>query len=238
MSIAENVARVRNRIEATARRAGRAPNQITLMAVTKTFPPEQICEAYDAGLRVFGENRIQECAGKIDALRDLRNAEWHMIGHLQTNKATQAAELFGHVDSLDSARLAHKLNAAAAALGKRIPVLIEINVGGEAAKSGVAPNSAELEELLRAAPELPSLEFSGLLTVPPYAEDPEKSRPHFREMRELFKQIASRNLVGVGMEILSMGMSHDFEVAIEEGATCVRLGTAIFGARPAFRSKL
>jgi len=238
MSIAENVARVRERIEAAAHRAGRSPDLITLMAVTKTFSAEQILEAYDAGLRVFGENRIQEFAGKVDALRDLRNAEWHMIGHLQTNKATQATELFGHVDSLDSARLARKLNAAAAKLGKRIPVLIEINVGGEAAKSGVAPNSAELEELLRVAPELQSLEFRGLLTVPPYADDPEKSRPHFRKMQELFEQIASRNLVGVGMEILSMGMSHDVEVAMEEGATCIRVGTAIFGARPAFRVKL
>ncbi|MCU1268950.1 MAG: hypothetical protein JWN74_244 [Acidobacteriaceae bacterium] len=208
------------------------------MGVTKTVAPQQIREAYDAGLRIFGENRVQEFATKAEAVRDLTEAEWHMIGHLQTNKAAKAAELFAHVDSVDSLRLAQKLNAAAAELGKKLPVLIEINIAGEAAKSGLAPDSAGLEELLKAASELSSLDIRGLMTVPPYHDEPEQSRPHFRKMREIFQKIASRQLPAVGMEVLSMGMSHDFEVAIEEGATCVRVGTAIFGDRPPLRSKV
>jgi pyridoxal phosphate enzyme (YggS family) len=231
MSIAENAARVQKGISAAALRSGGKPEAITLVAVTKTFPPEQIRAAYDAGLRVFGENRIQEFAGKVGALGDLNSAEWHMIGHLQTNKATQAAELFSHIDSVDSVRLARKLNFAASDLGKKLSVLIEINIGGEAAKSGVAPDSAELEDLLKAAPDLTSLAFRGLMAVPPYSDDQEQSRRYFRRMRELSNQIAHRELPAVHMEVLSMGMSHDYEVAIEEGANCVRLGTAIFGAR-------
>jgi pyridoxal phosphate enzyme (YggS family) len=231
MPFAENIARVQERICAAAVRSARKPEEVTLMAVSKTFPPEQIHAAYAVGLRVFGENRIQEFAGKTAALRDLRDAEWHMIGHLQTNKATQAAELFSHVDSVDSIRLARRLNSAASELDKKISVLIEINIGGEAVKSGVAPDSSELEDLLKASPDLVFLDFRGLMTVPPYADDPEQSRPHFRKMRELFNQIASVKLPAVRMEVLSMGMSHDYEVAIEEGSTCVRIGTAIFGPR-------
>jgi len=232
MLLNEKIARVRERIAAAALRSGRRPEVITLMAVTKTFPPEQIRQAYDAGIRVFGENRVQEFAGKSEAVRDLSIAEWHMIGHLQSNKAAKAVELFGCVDSLDSVRLARKLNDAAAQLNKRIPILIEINVGGEVVKSGAPPGSQELQNLLEAAPELPSLEFRGLMTVPPYSADPEESRTYFRKMRELFEQIDRRELASVNMETLSMGMSHDFEIAIEEGATCVRVGTAIFGERP------
>ena len=231
MSLADNMARVQDRIAAAALRSGRKPEGVTLMAVSKTFPPEQIRAAYYAGLRVFGENRVQEFAEKIAALRDLRDAEWHMIGHLQTNKAAQAAELFSHIDSVDSVRLARKLNSAASNLGKTLSVLIEINIGGEAAKSGVAPNSAELENLLNAAPELPSLDFRGLMTVPPFSDDPEQSRSYFRKMCELFNYIAGRRLPSVRMKVLSMGMSDDYEVAVEESATCVRIGTAIFGAR-------
>jgi hypothetical protein len=232
MPLAEDILRAQERIATAAIRSGRKPETITLVAVTKTVPPERLREAYDAGLRVFGENRIQEFAGKIDALHDLSDAEWHMIGHLQTNKATKAVELFRHIDSVDSVRLAHKLNDAATEVRKRVSVLIEINIGGENAKSGVAPDSAELQELLDSASELTALEFHGLMTVPPYNEDPERSRPYFRQMRELFDQLASRNIPAVRMEVLSMGMSHDFEVAIEEGSTCVRIGTAIFGERP------
>jgi PLP dependent protein len=236
--IAENISSLRNRINTSARRAHRNPEEIILMGVTKTVPPQQIREAYDAGLRIFGENRVQEFATKAEALRDLHDAVWHMIGHLQTNKAAKSAELFAHVDSVDSLRLAQKLNSAAAELGKKLPVLIEINIAGEAAKSGVAPDSAALEELLKAAPELSSLDIHGLMTVPPYHDEPERSRPYFRRMRALFGQIASRRLQAVRMEVLSMGMSHDFEIAIEEGATCVRVGTAIFGVRPPLRSKI
>jgi pyridoxal phosphate enzyme (YggS family) len=232
MSIAENLARVRERIEAAARRAARRSEDVALMAVSKTFPAERIREAYDAGLRLFGENRVQEFSGKRDSLRDLATIEWHLIGHLQTNKAAKAVEVFGAVDSVDSLRLAQKLNASAQQLGKKIKVLIEINVGGEAAKSGVAPHSQELEEVLLAAPELMQIEFRGLMTVPPFADDPREARPHFRKLRELCDQIATRRLPAIDMRTLSMGMSHDFEVAIEEGSTCVRVGTAIFGERP------
>jgi PLP dependent protein len=231
MSIFENLAGVRERINRAARRAGRAPEEIALMAVSKTQPAEHIREAYGAGQRLFGENRVQEFAGKADALRDLRDAEWHMIGHLQTNKAAKTVELFRGVDSIDSLKLAEKLDASAHALGRKLDVLIEINVGGETAKSGVAPNSPALEELLIAAPKLEALWFRGLMTVPPFTDDPQDARPYFRKLRELRDAVEARRLPSVAMDELSMGMSHDFEVAIEEGSTCVRVGTAIFGTR-------
>jgi pyridoxal phosphate enzyme (YggS family) len=232
MSIAANILSIQQRIKAAAPGAGRNPIEITLMGVTKTQPPERIREAYEAGLRIFGENRVQEFAGKAEALRDLKDAEWHMIGHLQNNKAARAAELFRAVGSVDSLKLAVKLNAAAHALGKKLEVLIEINVAGEAAKSGVAPDDSwELEHLLLAAPGFGALTYRGLMTVPPFTEDREGARPYFRKLRELRDKIAARKLPGIAMDELSMGMSHDFEVAIEEGSTCVRVGTAIFGER-------
>src|SRR5271166_1764814 len=231
MSIAESIAVVLGRVEAAARRAERSADDIVLMGVTKTQPPERIREAYAAGLRVFGENRVQEFAGKAGTLPDLPEAEWHMIGHLQTNKAGKAAELFGAVDSIDSVKLAEKLDASARSLGKKVSVLIEINVGGEAAKSGVAADSREFEELLAAGPRFEALEFRGLMSVPPFTDDPEGARPFFFKLRELRDAIAARKLPAIGMDVLSMGMSHDFEVAIEEGSTCVRVGTAIFGER-------
>jgi pyridoxal phosphate enzyme (YggS family) len=231
MSVSDNVAAVRERINAAVRRAGRNAEEIALMAVSKTHPPETIREAYEAGLRIFGENRIQEFAGKVDALLDLREAEWHLIGHLQTNKAAKAVDLFRAVDSVDSLKLAEKLDATARKLGKNLAVLIEINVGGETAKSGVASESAALEELLLAAPQLESLQFCGLMTVPPFTDDPEGARLSFRKLRGLRDTIAARRLPGISMDQLSMGMSHDFEIAIEEGSTCVRVGTAIFGRR-------
>jgi pyridoxal phosphate enzyme (YggS family) len=234
MSIAENIARVEERIHSAARGVHRQPEEIKLMGVTKTVRPEGIREAYGAGLRSFGENRVQEFAGKAPFLRDLDQAEWHMIGHLQTNKVLKATELFSHIDSIDSLRLAQKLNSIRAP--ERKIVLLEINIGNEEAKSGIRPDSEELQELLDAAPELSFLEFRGLMTVPPYQDDPEQSRPYFRRMRALFEQIAGREARNVRMEILSMGMSHDFEIAIQEGSTCVRLGTAIFGERPIGRS--
>src|SRR5579863_6751690 len=230
MSIANNLAEVRERIATAAHRAGRQAGEIALMAVSKTFPAERIREAYDAGVRLFGENRVQEFASKVDSLRDLRDAEFHLIGHLQSNKAAKAVELFAAVDSVDSLRLAQKLNASAQQFAKKLKVLIEINVGGEAAKSGVAPDSRELEELLSAAPELEQLEFRGLMTIPPFTDDLQEARPYFRKLLDLRDQIA-RRLPAADMRKLSMGMSHDFEVAIEEGATCVRVGTAIFGER-------
>ncbi len=222
---------VRERTESAARRAGRVPKEIALLAVTKTVEPARIRAAYEAGLRVFGENRVQEFAGKAAALADLVDTKWHMIGHLQTNKASRAAELFAVVDSIDSLKLAEKLNAAAENLGKKLAVLIEINVGGEAAKSGLGLDSPEIEEILRAAPRLGSLLFQGLMTVPPFTDDPQGARPYFQKLRGLRDAIARRRLPSVSMNVLSMGMSHDFEVAIEEGSTCVRVGTAIFGER-------
>jgi pyridoxal phosphate enzyme (YggS family) len=231
MSISDNIAVVRERIAVTARRAGRKADEITLMAVSKTFPPESICEAYTGGLRIFGENRVQEFGGKIDSLRDLTDARWHLIGHLQSNKANKAVELFSAIDSVDSLKLAERLNTAARTLGKKLEVLIEINIGGEEAKSGVAPNSPDLEDLVQAAPRLESLTIQGLMTVPPFFEDPELARPYFRQLRQLRDQIAARGLPSIEMSVLSMGMSHDFEVAIAEGSTCVRVGTAIFGSR-------
>jgi len=205
------------------------------MAVSKTFPPESIRQAYAAGIRVFGENRVQEFDGKAGALRDLSDAEWHLIGHLQSNKAARAATLFNAIDSVDSLKLAEKLNAAAQATGKILPVLIEINVGGEEAKSGIAPrsqeSSTELDEILLAAPRWKNLSIRGLMTIPPYIEDPEGARPYFRQLRQIRDAIAKRNQPAIAMDVLSMGMSHDFEVAIEEGSTCARVGTAIFGKR-------
>ncbi len=231
VSIAENISLIRERIAAAARRAGRQPEEVALMAVSKTFGPADIHEAYAAGLRLFGESRVQEFEGKIAALRDLPDAEWHMIGHLQANKAAKAAELFAAVDSVDSLRLARRLNASAQQFGKKLAVLIEINVGGEAAKSGVDLGSPALDEILHGAPELEHLEIRGLMTVPPFADDPQSARPYFRKLRQLQRGIAARHLPRVDMSVLSMGMSHDFEIAIEEGATCVRVGTGIFGKR-------
>jgi PLP dependent protein len=237
MSIAQNIAVVRSRIAAAARRAGRRPEAIALMAVSKTVTPAAIREAYEAGLRLFGESRVQELARKAEALRDLPDAEWHMIGHLQANKSHKAAELFAAVDSIDSLRLAERLNLSASHLGKKVAVLLEINVGGEVAKSGMARRSPELDEILRAAPAFENLEVRGLMTVPPFTDDRNGARPYFRELRELQselrRKIATLGLPGVEMNQLSMGMSHDFEVAIEEGSTCVRVGTAIFGERTA-----
>jgi len=229
--IVENLAAVRERIAAAGRRAARDVSDIALMAVSKTQPVGRIREAYDAGQRLFGENRVQELDRKIDALRDLPDAEWHMIGHLQTNKATRTVELFRAVDSIDSLKLAQKLDVAARLLGRKLDVLIEINVGGEATKSGLAPDSPALEELLIAAPGLEALIFRGLMTVPPFTENPEGARPYFRLLRALRDTIAARKFPAIAMDELSMGMSHDFEIAIDEGSTCIRVGTAIFGER-------
>jgi pyridoxal phosphate enzyme (YggS family) len=247
MSVAANLGAISERISRAAQRCGRNPDDIRLMAVTKTQPPERIIEAYRAGQRLFGENRVQEFADKQPALAQLADAEkrgsptrpavgivglqFHMIGHLQSNKAGKAAELFCAVDSLDSFKLADRLNAAGEKLSRTLEALIEINVGGELAKSGIAPDSPGLEQILAAAPTWPYLRIHGLMTVPPFTEDPEGARPYFRRLRELRDRIAARQLPSVKMNLLSMGMSHDFEVAIEEGSTCVRIGTAIFGTR-------
>jgi pyridoxal phosphate enzyme (YggS family) len=232
--IAENIARTRERIHTAAVRAERESNQITLMAVSKTFPATAIREAYAAGLRIFGENRVQEFASKENDARTLQGTRFHLIGHLQSNKAGKAVELFDGVDSVDSFRVADKLNSAAKEFGKSLDVLLEVNIGNEGAKSGLPPgvHDAEFQRLLAEAPKFANLNIRGLMCIPPHTDDPNGARPYFRRMRELRDSIAALKIPNVEMTTLSMGMSHDFEVAIEEGSTCVRLGTAIFGERP------
>jgi PLP dependent protein len=225
-SIAANLACIRERIARAAERAGRRTDEITLVAVSKTFPTEAIRAACELGLREFGENRVQEFEAKQPKLADL-DAAWRLIGHLQSNKAKRAAQLFNRVDSVDSLALAQKLDLAADDLEKRLPVLIEVHLGGEATKSGVA--ETDLAALADNISTLAHLELCGLMTVPPYSEDAERVRPYFRKLRELRQELSRRP--GPPLPVLSMGMSHDFEVAIEEGATEIRLGTALFGSR-------
>ncbi|MGC9293124.1 MAG: YggS family pyridoxal phosphate-dependent enzyme [Acidobacteriaceae bacterium] len=238
MSIAENIARVQEQIAAACRRAGRAAHDVQLMAVTKTHPPERILEAHAAGLRLFGENRVQELAGKQAVLAAAGTfsgpvpASFHMIGPLQSNKVMRAMQLVDAVDAVDSQRLAERLEQAAAAAGRLLPVLLEIKLSPEASKHGLAPDGPELAALLEQAPEWPHLKICGLMTVPPFAEDLEESRPYFRRLRQLRGVLAQKH-PHLALEQLSMGMSHDFPVAIEEGSTCVRIGTAIFGERKA-----
>jgi pyridoxal phosphate enzyme (YggS family) len=224
--IAANIERVRERISRAAKRAGRHGDEVTLVAVSKTFPAEAIRAAYDAGLRHFGENRVQKWESKQRFVADL-DATWHLIGHLQSNKALRAAYLFRRVDSIDDLALAKRLAAAAAAEGKNLPVLIEVHLGDEATKSGVAV--AGLPALAEGIAPFAHIDLVGLMTIPPFADDPELARPYFRKLRELRDDVSRR--VGRKMPVLSMGMSYDFEVAIEEGATEVRLGTALFGQR-------
>jgi pyridoxal phosphate enzyme (YggS family) len=232
--IADNIARIRERMHRAAARAGRDPNHITVMAVSKTSSAESIREAYTAGLRTFGENRVQEFAGKAPQARALKDARFHLIGHLQSNKAAKAVELFDAVDSVDSVRLAEKLNAAAQEASKSLDILLEVNIGNEAAKSGLTPafEDHEFQQVLSEVPRLANLRVRGLMCIPPHTDDPNGARLYFRKMRELRNQVAALKIPKVEMMTLSMGMSHDFEVAIEEGSTCVRLGTAIFGERP------
>ena len=232
MTIDSNLAAIRERVASAARRAGRNPSDVALMAVSKTQSAASIIGAHAAGQRLFGENRVQEFADKFPALTQLTDVEFHMIGHLQSNKTSKAAEVFHAVDSIDSSKLAQRLNDAAEKLDKTLDILIEINIGGEEAKSGIAPGDPELESILTRALDWPHLRIRGLMTVPPFTEDPEGARSYFRKLRELRDRLAARHLPSVNLDALSMGMSHDFEVAIEEGSTCVRIGTAIFGTRP------
>jgi PLP dependent protein len=230
--IADRINQVRERIARAARHAGRSPDEITLMAVSKTHPAQSIMSAYEAGIRVFGESRVQEFAEKSPALQSLKDVRWILIGHLQSNKTSKAAELFHGIHSVDSLRLVERLNAAREKLqSSALEALIEINVGDESAKSGLPAELKAIEELLNAAPGLPYIQIGGLMTIPPHTEDPEGARPYFRKLLSLRDDITRHNFPGISMEELSMGMSHDFEVAIEEGSTCVRIGTAIFGER-------
>jgi PLP dependent protein len=225
-AIAQNLERVRERIARAAERAERRAEEITIVAASKTFPAEAIRAAYEAGLRDFGENRVQEWESKGAKIGDL-DATWHLIGHLQSNKARRAAHLFDCVDSVDSLGLARKLDDAAAGEGKRLPILVEVRLSDEATKSGAA--GPELPALVEGISTLAHLDLQGLMTVPPYFEEPERVRSYFRRLRELQAELSRR--LGRGLPRLSMGMSHDFEFAIEEGATEIRAGTALFGAR-------
>ena len=226
MSIAENLTHLHEQIAEACRKANRQPSEVTLMAVSKVHPVEVILEAYAAGQRLFGENRVQEFQEKSPYVKDLTEANFHLIGPLQSNKTTKAAELFDAIDAVDSLKIAQRLNTAAAALGKKLPVLIEVKLSHEDSKHGLAPD--ELPALLTAISELESVEAVGLMTVPPWSEDAETARPYFRELHRLRDESASRF---PRVTQLSMGMSNDFRVAIEEGSTCVRVGTALFGRR-------
>ena len=213
----DRLAEVRSRIERAAARAGRPADDITLLAVTKIFPISAIEEAYSLGLRDFGENYVQEFEGKYPSVAALAGARFHLIGHLQSNKARRAAEIFHVVETVDSVKLAQRLNEA----GRPIEVMLEVKLSEEQAKSGAAP--AEIPALIEAVAACPNLRVTGLMTMPPWSDDAEASRPYFRRLRET----GERN----GLRRLSMGMSHDLEVAIEEGSTEVRVGTALFGPR-------
>lgn len=230
----ENLERIRERVERAASRCGRAADEIAIVAVSKTFPAAAILAAYSLGLRHFGENRVQEFESKRAGLGEI-DADWHLIGHLQSNKARRAVELFGAIDSVDSLALATKLNTicteVAAEASQLLPVLIEVRLAPEDSKNGVMPE--ELPGVIEEMLSLPLLEVRGLMAIPPYFDDVERVRPYFRRLRELREAMREEFVAGDSrlLRELSMGMSHDFEIAIEEGATQIRVGTALFGSR-------
>jgi len=228
MSIAANLARVKERITAAALRSGRSPESVKVVGVTKTVELPQVELAVQAGLEILGENYVQEAREKIQRFHG--RVHWHFIGRLQSNKAKHAVRLFDLVHTVDSLRLAEELDRRAGAIGLTVPVLIQVNLAAEATKGGV--RLEEVSVLVERAAGLDHLRIRGLMTMPPYFDDPERARPYFRRLRELSEKIAALGFPGVEMSELSMGMSGDFEAAVEEGATLVRVGTAIFGARP------
>lgn len=231
-ALSENLERLEERIAAACRAAGRDRAGIELMAVSKTFPAETIAEASALGITLFGENRVQEFAAKAVALGAKRKSmECHLIGHLQSNKAARAAELFDGVDSLDSVRLAERLNAAAGAGAKRLPVLIEVKLSPEVAKTGVEPESEEAAQLVERLPDWPHLELRGLMTIAPWGAEEEVTRACFASLRHWRDRWTAAH-PRLNLDVLSMGMSGDFALAIAEGATRIRIGTALFGARP------
>jgi len=226
-TIAANIAVINERIARAAARAGSDPESIRLMAVSKTVEPERIRMALEAGITLLGENYVQEAREKIPSIG--RATQWHMIGHLQTNKVKYVVNLFDWVHSVDRPELAQELNKRALQNDRRLNVLIEVNVSGEASKSGIAPQQAA--GLARLISTLPGLNLQGLMTMPPYPDNPEDSRPYFVALRNLRDKIRKAAIPGISMDELSMGMTDDFEIAIEEGATIVRVGRAIFGER-------
>ncbi len=229
--IADRVAAIRERIARAAERVSRPPEGVTLVAVSKTFPAEAVRTAFAAGVRHFGENRIQEGGAKVAVLGDLRTEglTWHLVGHLQSNKARKAVALFDVVQSVDSAELARRLAHAASEAGRTLRALVQVDLAGESRKFGIPQD--EVPAALEAMRGLEGLQVEGLMTLPPFLADPEEVRPYFRRLRTLKERVAAAGLLD-GDE-LSMGMSHDFEAAVEEGATIVRVGTAIFGERAA-----
>jgi pyridoxal phosphate enzyme (YggS family) len=227
MLIAENLKHVQDRIAAAAKRAGRDPSLIKLVTVTKTIDPERIRYAVAAGSNTLGENRVQEAKDKIEQLGSI--ASWHLIGHLQTNKAKYAVKLFDLIHSIDNIELAREIDRQATKIGKVQNVLIEVSIAGEEAKAGVTLE--ETADLIKETAMLKHISIRGLMTMPPFLDDPEAVRPYFRKLRELAVSIAKEEIPHVSMQELSMGMSGDFEVAVEEGSTMVRVGTAIFGER-------
>ena len=230
MSIANRLTEVRSRMTAAARSAGRDPSSIQLIAVSKTFPLDLVRAAYAAGQRDFGENRVQEALQKIENAADLQ-IRWHLLGHLQTNKARKAAAAFAMIQSVDSLELLQKLDLAAVEAGTAPELLIQVDLAGEATKFGVSP--ADVPPLLEAAAALRAARMTGLMALPPYPKDPEDSRPWFKRLRELRDEWMRSGVPADMLRELSMGMSGDFEVAIQEGSTIVRVGTAIFGRREA-----
>ena len=229
--LAENLARVEARISAACRAANRPRGEVELMAVSKTFPAEDILEAVSLGLTLFGENRVQEFAGKATTLRPKpEGTEFHLIGHLQSNKAQRAAELFDGIDSLDSLRLAERLNSAAGQLGKRLPMLLEVKLSREETKEGLDPESAEAAQLLERLPDLAHLDVQGLMTIAPWGAPEDETRACFGSLRTWRDRWAAAH-PRLNLPVLSMGMSGDFELAIAEGATRIRVGTALFGKR-------
>ena len=225
MSMQEQVDAVLERISLACGRAGRSPDDVRLVAVSKTYPPERVLEAIDCGLTVFGESRVYEAEAKVPACPG--TVEWELIGHLQRNKARRAVALFSMIHAVDSRPLLAKIESCAKECGKTMPVCLEVNVSGESSKYGFAPD--EIPEVLEEATKLMNVDVVGLMTIPPFTPEAEDARPHFARLREL--RDGWREATGFELRELSMGMSGDFEVAIEEGATSVRVGSAIFGAR-------
>ena len=227
-SFRDRLAAIEERIASACRRAGRERESVRLMAVSKTHPAEAICEAVEAGLTLFGENRVQEFEAKREKIPEA--AEVHLIGHLQSNKTGRAAAIFSAIDSVDSLRLLERLGDAAVRAGKQLPVLLEIKLSGEKAKTGFEPSSPELQQTLERAQNLANIHVDGLMTIPPFDGNPDSARACFRRLRELRDDLSCR-YPRLNLRELSMGMSGDFETAIEEGSTLIRIGTALFGAR-------
>jgi PLP dependent protein len=228
--IAQNIEEIREKMAKAAARCGRSIDEILLLAVSKTFPTELITRAADAGIRMFGENRVQEAENKIPQVAGRPGMQWHLIGHLQTNKARRAAELFDVVHSIDSVKLASRLDQTSLGAGKMLSVLIQVDLGGEETKFGADP--AQIRDIVSAMPGFRNLRLDGLMIIPPLFENPDQVRPYFARLRKIRDELEAEQPGCLGMKHLSMGMSHDFEQAIEEGATILRIGTAIFGKRP------